>query len=488
MTKLILQDNRQLIPRWHTSRKHFRFFAGNSSQSVFKGLRQRDDFLNKSEIAWKSERNISNAVDYLARSIDYKLDNLIHLDEVKHFLLAKQESVSRPVLSLIDPKIRLLDKSKYYAHSIADIRGVISKLKGRVRFFPRDSYSWCDLAFYYNLIGQVAQAERCFSVALSLAPYDVFVLRSYSRFLVNLNRPDEAYSLLMSSGMIYRDSMITGAAQSISLAFDLKRISVSKSIKTIENSHQSPLLNSELAASIATVEYQHGANKKGKNFLDVAVQMPSENTISQTNWLCHKVGIKNIERFHDLHDKSLESEATQKFQERDYIAASSKLVEAFQFQPFSERALVDASYVSLVGAEDVGFVTDVVGSLVDIDRSGFGLANNLAVAYLKSGDYERASSYLNRLMKFDVDSAEEATKLATLGLFAFEAGDEKKGVDYYEESVRLHKLMRHERSLAIAYYFYGNAMKSYDDNRAKSLLNQSITLAKKHKIHELIKN
>src|SRR6185295_6008504 len=72
----------------------------------------------------------------------------------------------------------------------------IKALKQRRIAEPRNAFVWSDLARLYVLVGLRDQAERAMQVALSLAPFDRFIVRSAARFFLHSSNPDRSLQIL----------------------------------------------------------------------------------------------------------------------------------------------------------------------------------------------------------------------------------------------------------------------------------------------------
>lgn len=59
---IILMENRQLIPRWHTSRKAFQLSFPNAPQQI-SVPNENDVWLLKAIDAWKENPDLPNAID-----------------------------------------------------------------------------------------------------------------------------------------------------------------------------------------------------------------------------------------------------------------------------------------------------------------------------------------------------------------------------------------------------------------------------------------
>ncbi|MDG1750524.1 MAG: hypothetical protein P8I03_02505, partial [Thalassotalea sp.] len=66
---ILMMDNRQLIPRWHTSRKLYKFNYPAKVKTETTSIFEEDFWFKKAVETWKTEPSIYNAIDVLVRFI-----------------------------------------------------------------------------------------------------------------------------------------------------------------------------------------------------------------------------------------------------------------------------------------------------------------------------------------------------------------------------------------------------------------------------------
>ncbi|MFC6635309.1 hypothetical protein [Microbulbifer taiwanensis] len=490
MNRVILRNNRQLIPRWHTSKKAFRMLFPTVGQENFPKVEASDFRLEPSVEQWKSNRNINNALDLYLRLWQAGISDHEAIPEIYSYLEENRASLSSVVSNLLFPE----DKSLEFGGGQYVIRKdlvsqIIGQLKKSVREYPDDPLSWMDLAFYYSVTGDNEKSRKCATIGSKLAPSHPFVARTYSRYLVHHEEGDAALAALRRTGLVKSHPLIASAALSVSSVFELSRVDV-KSAKKIMSSYSGhPVMLSDLAASLGTLEIKNGALKNGKKLLNFALSNPSENAVAQCQWLYHKHGIY-LSESKNLSIKSIEGEATLSYVEGRFAECRENLLGLYAFQPFSESPIVDAGYMSIVALRDPGFVVKLSEGRVPSSSMSFLELNNLIVAKAQLGMVDQLSIELRHLSE-KLDKSNEnlaATYLATLGLCEFSRGKACLGSALYEKSIEKFIESKSEHGEALAKLFYAEQISKLDPKKSDFLRSSALEIAKRNKYLEMVES
>lgn len=480
-----MMDNRQLIPRWHTSRKLYKFNYPAKVKTETTSIFEEDFWFKKAVETWKTEPSIYNAIDVLVRFI--QADERTHplYSELHRQLLDQYEYLPSSVKHLVCPELRLFDNLDSYSTDTNNVRLIIRKLKNIVKFNPRDSLSWMDLGFYYSVIGEMSKASNCVDIAKNLDPNHAFIARSYSRFLVHIGDPEQAAWFLKQRPNLSTNPLILSAYTSISSAFDIKNPNIKRAISLLDNWDGDRARVSELAACVGTIEFNNGSIKRAKKHMQLALTEPSENVISHVHWLHHK---------HNMHFKnmpdpsvSIEGGVNALYHNKQFVECRDKLVEMHQFQPYSAGPVVDAGYLSIAALDDPGFVIQLSENRIPHSHMRFGELNNLIVAKLLLKQTENLDidiRLLARRVNLE-DSHSIATFKATTGMAFMEGGMIDDGIKLYDESIELLSRNGLNRSLCLAKHFYAKQVEKYDADKAAQLKKDAIKLAKKFNILEV---
>lgn len=469
---VILMENRQLIPRWHTSRKSMALqFPTLMSKTSSDTSSKNDKFLEKVRANWRQNKNYYNAVELhtalLVRGIYSAPDD----DEAISFLLSKQDELPSGAKHLIEPSLKHIDKSsRYYTYLPTDVGRIISRLRSIVTKFPQDYMTWCDLAFYYTVLGLNIKAEKCLSIAWNQCESHPYIARCFARFYVHIGEPEKATWLLKKSGGVNYEPLITSASIAISCAFGFGNPDISKARKLLGDYRGLKAFSSELAATIGTVEFNNGRKKKAKGYFTDALEQPSENSLSQYKWLNQKSGF-TLNDNEIAQPPTVEGNVHQLYVQGNFEECRDKLLDLFDFQPFSDAPISDAGYMSLVGLNDPDFVIELSDTRIPKTHMSFGELNNLTVAKLMKNDLSGAEVSMRLLSKkLSPDKPEsQGIYLATSGLVMFKLGQIEKGNELYKKAISFFESRKEYRSVALAEHYFSMCAKGVDDTLYDSL-------------------
>lgn len=232
-----------------------------------------------------------------------------------------------------------------------------------------------------------------------------------------------------------------------------------------------------MSAAIGTLEVENGALKKGKNHLVTSSIAPTENTIAQLKWMSqqHKVNIpvKNVRV------RSSEADAISYYNKKKYSLCRNALMTLHEFQPFSEGALVDAGYISLVALDDPQFVCDLSDYYSDGLVDNFSAINNNIVAKIEMGSPEDVDKMLHYLSSLANEEKEKAVLSATIGMYLYYVDKADSGREHYEMAKAFFKASRDHFGLTLVLLHQGMAEKRQDIDKAKTILEHARKEAKK---------
>lgn len=481
-------EKRQLIPRWHTSRKALplQYPTLKKKNIVVNSTNSHDPWLEEARSDWNKKRTVFNAVELnVALFMNGMYEDADYLSTLS-FLLDNYNMLAPGVQSFINSSAEAKETEFYALESnMTDLS--IRNVRGFLKRNPRDVFSWVDLAFYYTIKGEDEKAYRCLKTGWGLNKYIPFVARSFARFLVHKDNPEEALWVLSRSENSRNNPLLTSAHISIANSFDLPGVRVSNGRKILKNFSGDMGRVSDLAASLGTIEFENGNLKKAKKMFQTSLLVPSENALSQYGWLKQKHGF-SIDEELSLPESSIENDANKYYVSGDFLSCRDKLIEFHSFQPFTDASIVDAGYMSLVGLKDPNFITESLYYKRPKTQMSFGGLNNLVVAKLLKNDFYGIESDFKLLAK-KAESREGGAKgvfIATSGLMMFKIGDECKGAELYESAIEFFKKRKDERAVGIAEHFYSQNIKELNNDLYVKLRKSVEATAKKKRMSELL--
>lgn len=482
---ILMMDNRQLIPRWHTSRKLYKL--NQAPKNELRGISGLDEdyWFKQSVGAWKVNPTKTNTIDVFVRLIqaderDHPLFNVIHRNLLDWF-----KELPKVVRGLVCPELKCSDNVSLYSTGIEEVRAIIRKLKSIVIANPRDSLTWIDLSFYYSIANDLKKAKYCAEVAKNLDPNNVFIARSYSRFLVHIGEPDKAVWFLNRRSNFKVSPLLQSALISISSTFEIGHPNIKEATSLMMNWKGEGYKVSELLASIGTIEIHNGALRKGKKYVERALSESTENVVAHAAWLHHKHGL----RFNNMSSvmNSIEGGVNELYVKKQFKKCREKLLEMHEFQPYSTGPIVDAGYLSIVALDDPQFVIDISKNRISKSHMGFGELNNLIVAKLmkkETVDIDVDLRLLSRRVQAD-DPSSCATFKATMGMALLENQMIAEGKEMYDGALEILKKHKLNRGLCLASHFYSKQIEGISPEKSARLKRESISLAKKYGVLEL---
>ena len=202
-------DQRNVFPRWLP-------FRLASSENLIVEATDRPWAPNSSSLhqfeylkfEWRQERSLAIASDFLGSALVLEKWNDVDVQIAAEDLLrttASQWAVPRSIAAWILGSRAVPSLQGSAAEQIRRIRGV-------VRDYPQDALAWLDLGYFYTLLGLVAKAQRCVSVAASLGGRNPFVVRSVARFFVHIDDLEQGLYHLKRNPAVRRDPLILAPA------------------------------------------------------------------------------------------------------------------------------------------------------------------------------------------------------------------------------------------------------------------------------------
>ncbi len=311
----------------------------------------------------------------------------------------------------------------------------IARTKQKLLANPRSAILWGDLARRYTSLGQFDQAKHALRVARILAPNSRYLLRSQVRFLVHVDRADEAVSVLQQHPRTLGDPWLMAALLSVSEQADRPLPGKKHIRRLLDDDGFRPIERSELASESGTLELRSGATRMGRRLLSAALTNPTDNSLAQVEWVSNRFEVLKV----DLEQFAVpfpdEARTRSAVQAGEWEAALSYAEAWMDDQPFDAGAAVLGSYVASVGLEDWerAILTARAGLLAS--PNDVTLRNNLAFALLGSNKLAEAATELAQIPSTSSDGSAQAAVLATRGLLAFRSGDPFRGSELYRSAI-----------------------------------------------------
>lgn len=458
---MFFEDNkkRKVIPRWVP-------FALATDMGINQSLTISKNpydvhYLNKLN-DWKNVNNSVNAADLISSSfqfIDYENSDVI---DASHFLLKNSKSLLVKNMSM-----RVLNKGKISTESINFLAEEPSRqiraIKVTLKNHPKNPMGWVDLAYYYTLIGSMDKALKSIEIALSLAPYNRHILRAASKFFLHINDPERANYYSDKSLRNILDPWVLAANIAVRDSFEIKQLFLKQAKNILEEKSFTSNHLSELASSMGTIELEHGAVKKGKNYFKLSLEAPTENSFSQT-YHFNKILKLEIDQIRPLLVNNFEADAKFYFFTQRYNDAITELWNWLHFDPFASDPAIQGAFVCSVVLDDFKMAIRFAEMGLKTNPDNFLLLNNYAFALINADEVTKAIRVIGKLEMLAVTDHDIAVLKATSGLLNFRTGKIEQGRILYNEAILSFKKIGDMRSETIALFFL-----SLEENRSNNL-------------------
>jgi tetratricopeptide (TPR) repeat protein len=440
---------------------------------------------HKLKTEWKMEKNIILAIQILMYEIVH--DSLTVSFELIDYLISRKQQlnhIENEILSLAYQKNENHATQNRQYSSNNDIKNIIKALKEENQINQLNPFQWCDLGYYYTKMGHKEKAKKSFLIAIGLNNSNRFVVRSVARFFWHMGDVEFAHKILTDSPRIKFDANLISAEIAFSELMGKKSKFIDQGVKLKDDKNISVMEKNELLAQIATLEYSHGKNSKGKKLIEECLINPNENSLAQFAFLEKKRIIEPLSGINFSVIFSYEALARNFFANSEFQKAFENAKSWYDFQPFSNKPLVFASYIASSVLGNYQEAIDILESALNISP-GFPILNNLVFSYAKNNQIQNAVNILRKINKYELSDYNKAVLNATTGLVVFKLGDISTAKFCYEEAIKYFRLIRDNASLARALYNYGVLLESIDKNESEPIFIEVSKLSKENSIIEL---
>lgn len=468
----LTDSERRVVPRWRPFRTTLELRELATMRSPLHP--QLIDAFDQAKADWLERRDAESAIEFVNAAA--LLDLLDDAREAAEFVLRIDE------LPRLFRKLILQSGNQWSGDD--EIAGALSvhvriaHIRATLRNWPRDPMLWIDLALCYCTLGLEAKARRCLSVAMAIAPTNRFVLRSFTRFLVHVNNADGAMDLLRRSARTKHDPWLASAEIATSQIVDRTPTMMETGARLLESGNFSPRHITELAASLGTIEIEHGRYRKAKLFFAEGIVSPNDNVKAQFAWInmFHQQALPS----HSLDldgELDYEAHALDRQKAQDWEGAISWCRRWGRDESFSDRPYTLGSYIALEAIGDAVRAEGLSREGLRANKHDVYLLNNLAVALAMQGKCDLAFNRLKDARRYSTNSGDEATMLmATDGLVHFRRGDIVGGRERYINAIRLAREQGDRESARRAAVYF--VMEEVQSGTAESIELSEIVLAK----------
>jgi len=318
-------------------------------------------------------------------------------------------------------------------------------LRGILVREPRNTVRWVDLAREHLALGHLQKAMKAIRIALALAPYNRFVLRSASALFVEAGDLDRAVTLLQSSPATEVDPWLLAPLIAISDLAGSKQHSLRTAQRVLNADHPTMHL-AELSAALGTVELSAGSSRRGRQLLRRSADDSTENALAQIEWFSQRTNEALLDGVPTGVPRTFEARARRATQEADWREALHNAELWFTDQPFSSEAATFASFCACESEDWEGALRFTRFSISSHPEDP-ALLNNHAFACIGLDKLPEAARVLVKARGLATERIHGIVRAATEALLLFRSGQPERGRRRYRSAIDAF-LRIHERDQA----------------------------------------
>lgn len=494
MANIFQEKKRSTIPNW-------RFFKttvclgelNNTKQTKLLKTQSIDKYISD----WINYKDLIHAVELVSAALVNNIqENEIIESAARYILITKNStSIHKSFAYLILYK----QKKIFSDNDLTDINDLIDKesiykrihfLKEQLNFFPKNSILLVDISLLYTIIGELEKARYNMLQAVYLSPNNRFVLRSFVRMFLKLDK-EYAHKILLKSPNVLKDPWLMSAEISLSFIRNQNSKLMKKAYKILE-SDINPYDKTELASSLGTVELFRGNKKRSKKLFQKSLESPNDNSLAQSEWISEIFKIFSLDARSYQIKKNYEALAIDDFYNDRWIKAADNSIKWFLDMPFSRKPILLASYILGSILNDHLKAIRILKAGLTSNPKDAGLLNNLAYSYALLNDVENAERYINQITcKTDINIPNNICTTATKGLILFRKKRFDEGRQLYLKAIKEAQTRGDDKLYILAYANYVREEIKANSNNKEKLIKKLIDSSQKVKesdIKQVIQN
>lgn len=441
-------DKRNVLPNWRSYIKTAISgeFQSSNKQNFSIPLFPLDEYI----FAWKENKNIPFASDLVSAAMtNGQTENLEVLEAAKYIIAHSEDCSNTQVICaqsiLSDNKFKnirndigLADKLSCIKDKETHYRESIRILKQQNLLFPYNAINYCELARYYANLGQWEKAKKMMHTAILLAPESRYISRSAARLFSHIEEYDVAHKVLIKNPGLLKDPWIIASEIAVNTAIGRSSKYIKRGQELIASGNYNPFSCSELASALATLEINHGNRKKCRNYMNIALQRPNDNSLAQAEWIIHKdQNVGFIFGDYSYLQNKAEADCRYAYFREDYSTALSVGVDWIADYPFDLDPIYFTAEMAYTYLKKYDTAIDIINLGLRSNPEDLGLLNNLAYCYALSGQVLKAESILDKinLNAINVPNNTKICLTATRGLVEYRKGNIESGRMLYMKAM-----------------------------------------------------
>jgi tetratricopeptide (TPR) repeat protein len=435
-------------------------------------------------IAWHRHRTIGTAGDLVGSALVAAVKDSVPVVEAAEFVLSNSALASPSQLALAE-RVLGLNNLKSINESLPHIRDFlktntkhvlydrIRDLKAAAIRFSRDPILFVELARLYSVLGQEEQAKRNMRIAVSLAPENRYVLRSFVRLFAHFDDAEYAYSVIRRSPAAKLDPWLLSAEMSLSVMLGRENNLFKRGLELVKSENFSPFSTAELASALGTIEFLAGSRSKSKNLLRQALSDPNDNALAQVEWVLTQEKLFTLEVTQFDVKRNFEASALEAFYNQEWNKTLEFAERWFLDMPFSKRPIMLGSLVSSVVLDDQKTAEIFCRAGLSSHPGNSQLINNLAYSLALDNKVIEAANLLDAVnVPGESDPTNKICLIATQGLIAFRQGNLDLGRNLYRSAIEASERISSKRLRKLALLNYAREEVIVGGTQAEELISE----------------
>ena len=399
----------------------------------------------RSRIAeWNSQRTVGLAGDIVSAALVSSDTDMPAIGEAATFIIAHPDmsspslmSTARKILTPVEPmrkentllpRLTILLENNSRRATYRQIR----TLKNTIARFGNNPILFTELARLYLILGNKERASRNIAIALSLAPYNRYVLRSAARLYAHCDDAERAFDLLHKNPRSSHDPWLASAELAMAGLIRKSRMVLKRAAHISTSEQLSPLSLTEVRAGVGSVELLNGNRRRSKRLFQASLQHPNDNSLAQVEWGLSLDPLLEVNLSSYDVSCNYEALALEAFNQRQWESVLQHCESWLMDTPFASRPVLMASHVASVVLDDFASAQSFcqAGLLASSDNPR--LVNDYAYALALDDKPEEALKVLDEVPLSSVGEVRERVCLtATRGLAYFRSGRIAEGREMY---------------------------------------------------------
>jgi tetratricopeptide (TPR) repeat protein len=271
--------------------------------------------------------------------------------------------------------------------------------------------------------------------AIGLAPENRYVLRCFTRLFAHYDEFDYAHEVVRSKDITRRDPWLISAEIALAMVREKDSQFVKHGLQMLASNHFSPFSMTELASSLATLEFVDGSRTKSKRLFKVALRSPNDNSLAQVEWALARDHLFTLNQTDYEVKKNHEALALNSFSNESWQKTVEHAETWFLDMPFSKRPIMLGAHVASVMLDDYASAAKFSQAGLLSHPNDPQLLNNLAYALALANKPDKALAEIEKTRGQEIEPKSKICLTATEGLAYFRKGEIERGRNLYKEAI-----------------------------------------------------